>query len=367
MGESILTRRGGAIDLSGTDATVDDVIWGKKFLAQGSENIQTGSLSAVNEGDYYFNPISADDSELRIKAPFPIAITDPDNDMLYLDNPSLASVMGLTSSKIAAGNKVLGITGKSAVVDTESANLEAAKMLSGQKGYSKGTAVNGTIASKMATTYTPSTTAQVIAAGQYLSGAQTIAGDINLASSNILAGKSIFGVGGKSTVVDTEGDTAAAAHILSGYSAHANGVKITGTAVLGKKYASGAVMLDSSNYSIINVPTAFLIGSQQQINTLFALVVPLNDIITASFEPRIIVMTAYPTGDMSSLSKCIKQRSMPNYTWNTLSSYQTGTETADVIYGIGISRPGYTMNAVFSNAGSYLSSKNITIEWAAWE
>lgn len=47
-----------------------------------------------------------------------------------------------------------------------------------------------------ATTYTPSTVTQTIAAGKYLTGAQTIAGDTNLVAENIMAGVSIFGVVG---------------------------------------------------------------------------------------------------------------------------------------------------------------------------
>lgn len=57
--------------------------------------------------------------------------------------------------------------------------------------------VAGTIPSKAAATYTPKTTAQTIAAGQYLSGAQIINGDANLKPENIKAGVTIFGVTGK--------------------------------------------------------------------------------------------------------------------------------------------------------------------------
>lgn len=56
--------------------------------------------------------------------------------------------------------------------------------------------VGSGVTKKAAATYTPKSTDQVIAAGQYLSGAQTIQGDANLAGSNILAGASIFGVAG---------------------------------------------------------------------------------------------------------------------------------------------------------------------------
>ena len=55
------------------------------------------------------------------------------------------------------------------------------------------------LTAQAAQTITPGTTAQTIAAGQYLTGAQTIAGDANLIGQNIKSGVSIFNVDGELT------------------------------------------------------------------------------------------------------------------------------------------------------------------------
>lgn len=52
------------------------------------------------------------------------------------------------------------------------------------------------LTAKAAATYTPTTSAQTIAAGQYLTGAQTISGDANLLAENIKKDVSIFSVVG---------------------------------------------------------------------------------------------------------------------------------------------------------------------------
>jgi len=59
-----------------------------------------------------------------------------------------------------------------------------------------GRAVQGTIPSRGAATINPSTSQQVIPAGQFLSGAQTIPGASTLVAANIKKGVSIFGVTG---------------------------------------------------------------------------------------------------------------------------------------------------------------------------
>ena len=106
-------------------------------------------------------------------------------------------------------------------------SVEANQMLAGVSGYSKGVLVTGTIPSKGAATYTPGTTNQTIASGQYLSGTQTIVGDTDLNAENIKSGIDLFGIEG----TYTSDATATASDILSGKTAYVNGTKVTGTLV----------------------------------------------------------------------------------------------------------------------------------------
>ena len=117
----------------------------------------------------------------------------------------------------------------------------AGDILSGEKAYSKDGAIIGTIQRKNAQTYTPGTVDQTIAAGQYLSGNQTVKGDANLKPENIIKGKTIFGVAGNAEGVDMSDATATADDIVSPYTAYNNGGKITGNiqAVQSKTYTPG--------------------------------------------------------------------------------------------------------------------------------
>lgn len=82
--------------------------------------------------------------------------------------------------------------------DVSDADLDnAAKLRDGVIAYGAGgTKYTGSMSEKAAATYTPGTSDQVIAANQYLVGAQTIKGDANLLASNILKNVTIFGVTG---------------------------------------------------------------------------------------------------------------------------------------------------------------------------
>ncbi len=74
------------------------------------------------------------------------------------------------------------------------------------EGYHNGSgSVTQSIPTKAAATYIPGTIDQEITSGQYLSGKQTIKGDADLISANILKGKDIFGVVGTLDHVDITG------------------------------------------------------------------------------------------------------------------------------------------------------------------
>jgi hypothetical protein len=91
-------------------------------------------------------------------------------------------------------------TQSKSVTPTESAQTvtpDSGKVLSQVKvGAIPSTYVGSGVTRKAAATYTPGTTDQTIAAGQYLNGAQTVKGDANLVAGNIKEGVSVFGVQG---------------------------------------------------------------------------------------------------------------------------------------------------------------------------
>lgn len=111
---------------------------------------------------------------------------------------------------------------------------------------------SGSMKTKAAETYTPSTSSQTIPAGQYLTGAQTIKGDANLVAANIASGKSIFGVAGSYT----SDATATEAQILSGKTAYSKGKKLSGTMVSkAGATVSASVVTESGDNALISIPT----------------------------------------------------------------------------------------------------------------
>lgn len=78
--------------------------------------------------------------------------------------------------------------------EADKAKLVPGNLLDGVTIHSGGVTVAGSIPRKAAAAYTPGTSDQVLAAGQYLEGDQIIRGDQNLMPGNIRSGINIFGV-----------------------------------------------------------------------------------------------------------------------------------------------------------------------------
>ncbi|MBQ6053041.1 MAG: hypothetical protein IJL30_07155 [Clostridia bacterium] len=119
-------------------------------------------------------------------------------------------------------NAVVGSGGGS--VDWTVVTATAADVRNGRKFYnSSGVLVSGTAPVKAAATYNPGTSNQTIASGTFLTGTQTIKGDSDLKSSNIMKGVDIFGIVGsyeasenKSTSGSFTGDGSSSCYSYSG-------------------------------------------------------------------------------------------------------------------------------------------------------
>lgn len=113
--------------------------------------------------------------------------------------------LGSTQVDMQGGFVTGGASGASLQSKTVSPS-ESAQKIKADNGYDglsqvtvnavSRTYVGSGVTKKSAATYTPGTSDQNIASGQYLNGTQTIKGDSNLTAANIKSGVSIFGVTG---------------------------------------------------------------------------------------------------------------------------------------------------------------------------
>ena len=164
--------------------------------------------------------------------------------------PSTSTQTAITAGTYATGNITVSAMPNGALSEltiNESTGLVTSGVTT--SGYISNSATKTLqLNTKSAATITPTTTDQTVSAGQYLVGAQTIQGDVNLIPANIASGVSIFGVtgtyqGGGGT--DTSDATATEADIVNGKTAYVNGTKLTGTLVV-QNYYTGTTTPEST-------------------------------------------------------------------------------------------------------------------------
>lgn len=210
-----------SLDTSDATATAGDIAEGATAYVNGEKVI--GSVhdfkSGVSSGGVT-TTINRENTDSII------LYTSKNKDVLLRSGAKLQSSLkktefgDATAADVVAGKTFtstagLKVTGTRVDLDTSDATATETDVLSGKTAYVNGTKVIGSMASKDAATYTPGTTDQTIASGQYLSGKQTIKGDSNLVAGNIKSGVSIFGVSGNYSGSGGSGSGIQAQHITS--------------------------------------------------------------------------------------------------------------------------------------------------------
>ena len=135
-----------------------------------------------------------------------------------------AQITNLIAANIKTGITIFGITG---TYDVEAGNpIAAARLKTGDVGFVNGAKVTGNGTKLL------SPASEVVEAGYYAATTLSTV-DADLATANIKAGVTVFGIVGKTEVVDTTEAVTPAAEgdIALGKVAWVNGTKVTGTKV----------------------------------------------------------------------------------------------------------------------------------------
>lgn len=221
------------LDTSDATAAAIDILKNKTAYVNGSKitgtmtnNGQTGGTITSQGGTY------------TIPAGYTTGGTVTAN--ISSGSTTVSGSASASSATITTGNGTLTLTKSVSIIPS----VNAGYISSGTQG-SVNISLTASVTTKAAATITPSTSNQTIASGTYLTGTQTIAGDVDLVAGNIKSGVNIFGVTGTYSGLDTSDATASASDINSGTTAYVKGQKIIGEQVINRYYTGSSAPASS--------------------------------------------------------------------------------------------------------------------------
>lgn len=188
------------------NAAQGDVLSGRTFNSATAGIAKAGTLADKTGTADYSAAASLDSTNGRIKLQVPAVGKYGTGNYLYAAFATIASLIGLTASKLVKGCTILGITGNSANVDTSAGNAAASQILSGKKAYVGGNLVTGSMSDKSGTTVTAGSVTQdssytyfgVPSSGYYSTGSKLRALNSNIGTGlkpTAVAGSNIYSKG----------------------------------------------------------------------------------------------------------------------------------------------------------------------------
>ena len=221
------------------NAAQGDVLSGRTFNSATAGIAKAGTLADKTGAADYSATASLDNTNGRIKLQVPAVGKYGTGNYLYAAFATIASLIGLTASKLVKGYTILGITGNSANVDTSAGNAAASQILSGKKAYVGGNLVTGSMSDKGGTTVDAGAVTQdssytyfgVPSSGYYSTGSKLRALNSNIGSGlkpTAVAGSNIYS---KGMTLKAGNFYAIVAHAFGGTASQKPATKITyGTA-----------------------------------------------------------------------------------------------------------------------------------------
>ena len=225
-------------------ATAAQILAGAIAYVNGSK--VTGTMADKSGTTEYTATAALDSTNSELEMTVPAAGYYTANNKLKATFASIASLIGLTSAKLASGNTILGIAGNSNVVDTSAGTATAAQILSGQVAYVDGVRLTGSMANQGAVTSALNAGASYTIPAGYHNGSGKV-------TANTLASQ-------------TSG-TANASSVVSGKTAWVNGAMITGNIVDRGVYGGGcssATLYENRLY--VRYPGGYYHGGSYDVN-----------------------------------------------------------------------------------------------------